>query len=166
MAMYTLVVYGHSKAPSQHGNQQIIISIDIPALTTLYLRSVDVCRDHKDMPTHFQTQKQFCSVVGVSCGMEQWGGLREGLAACSGTIFCQWIQIAPVSCLLLSPLEWTAPGCRHVAPLDNDINNLSRTDSMNQCIGDPWKKEVHSNANMTNPLSLCAVLGDQKVVGN
>lgn len=29
---------------------------------------------------------------------------------------------------------------------------------MNQCIGDPWKKEAHSNVNTTNPGSSCASL--------
>lgn len=132
-------IYGNSMATSYHGNQQTIIS-RLASIKPLYLRSVGVFRDQKSMLTHFQTQKQFSFVVDVSCGMEEWGGLREGLAACSCRIVCWWVQTAPGSCHLLPPLGQTASGCRHVAALDNGIVNSLKADSMNEHVGDPWEK--------------------------
>lgn len=167
--MYASGIYGHSMATSYHGNQQTIIS-RLASTKPLHLRSVGVFSWPKSMLTHFQTQKQFSFVVDVSCEIEEWGGLREGLPACSCRIFCWWVQTASGSCHLLTPLGQTASGCRHVAALGNGIVNSLKADSMNEHVGDPWeKKEAQSNANMTNPaffdVSLEVSL-DQKLKSN
>lgn len=126
-------------ATSYHGNQQTIIS-RLASTKPLYLRSVGVFSWPKSMLTHFQTQKHFSFVLDVSCEIEEWGGLREGLPACSCRIFCWWVQTASGSCHLLTPLGQTASGCRHVAALGNGIVNSLKADSMNKHVGDPWEK--------------------------
>lgn len=91
--------------------------------------------------------------------MEQWGGLKKGLTACSCTIVHWWIQIAPGSCHLLGPLGWNVSGCRHVAALDNGfVNSLTGLTVWNNVLETLLKKEAESNTNMANTASLDASL--------